>query len=114
MVWCQITAGRRGVGSPFFRLSSFFSDFVSSFFPCSLSCLGSVSCWGSSCFGSSCARREVAVSKSRIAQQIKEMAYIFRIVQPFGPRRPNNLGDRFFSGVLHWRLLHARCSLNLV
>src|ERR1700693_4155943 len=109
-----MTAGRRGVGSPFCRCSSFLSDFVSWFFPCCLSFLGSVSCWGSSGFGSSCARRDVTVAKSRIAKQIKEVEYIFRIVQPFGARRSNTLGDRFFSGVLHGDLLGALRILNLV
>src|ERR1700676_2509757 len=107
MVWCQITALSRGIASPFLCFPSFFSDFVSSFCSCSLSCLGSPCCCGSSCFGSSCARREVALPKSRIAKQINEKGYRSRIVRLSTLKRPNNLGDRFFGSVLHWGWLGA-------
>src|ERR1700693_3216053 len=115
MVGCQITALSRGIGSPFLCLS-FFSDFVSSFFSCCLSSWASPCCCGSSCFGWSWARREVAVPKRRIAKQINEKGQICRIVQLLGLRSPNNLGDRFFSGVFHCGVLvlGALRSLNLV
>src|ERR1700730_10346826 len=107
MVGCQITALSWGSGSPFVRFSSFFSDFSSSVFLCSLSFLGLLSCCDSSGFGVFCARIGLAGPKSRIAKQIKEMGYIFRTGRLTGPKRPNNLGDRFFTGVLERRLLSA-------
>src|ERR1700688_4047964 len=105
MVWCQITALSRGIGCPFLCFSSFFSDFVSSFCPCSWSSLDSPCCCGSSCFGSSWACREAAVPKRRIAKQINEKGQICRIIQFPGLRSPNKLGDRFFSGVFHGGVL---------
>src|ERR1700722_4922652 len=101
MVGCQITALSRGIGTPFLCFSSFFSDFVSSFFPCWLSSLDSPCCCGSSCFGSSWARRELAVPKRRIAKQISEKGQICRIAQLRGLRSPNKSCDRFLSGVVH-------------
>src|ERR1700722_4664502 len=101
MVGCQITALSRGIGSPFLCFSSFFSDLLFSFFPCSWSSLDSPCCCGSSCFGSSWARRELAVPQRRIAKQINKKGQICRIVQLPGLRSPNKLGDRLFSGVFH-------------
>src|ERR1700692_197218 len=105
MVGCQSTALSRGIGSPFLCFSSFFSDLVSSFFPCSWSSLDSPRCCGSSCFGSAWARREVAVPKRRVDKQINEKGQICRIIQLAGLRSPNKLGDRFFSGVFHCGVL---------
>src|ERR1700719_225759 len=105
MVGCQITALSLGIGSPFLCFSSFFSDFVSSFFPCWLSSLDSPCCCGSSCFGSSWARREEVVPKRRIAKQINEKGQICRILQLPGLRSLNKLCDRFFSGMFHCGML---------
>src|ERR1700722_10102266 len=116
MVGCQITARRRGIGSPFLCFSSFFSDFVSSLFPDCWSSLGSLCCCGSPCFGSSWARREVAFPKRRIAKQINEKELVCRMFQFPGLRSPNKLGDRLFSSVFHGGVfvLGALRSLNLV